>query len=132
MLYHPMAKYISSAGTEETLFITTGADSMEQAENAIKVWRDDYKYRLTSAWVDVFEGSELVRTVDKKDLITVLNDDSLLSMTYGELKEILNQMQDDGLNADGCSCGLHLDADEVIRDELRCGAICIIHKREKK
>lgn len=63
--------------------------------------------------------------------MNALSDDTLLSITYGELKSILGEMQYDGLQADGCSCSLHLDADTVIRDELQSGAACIIHKRTK-
>lgn len=70
MLYHPMATYISSFGKKETLFVSTAALSMEQAERAIKVWRDDYNYNLTAAWVDVYENGELIQTVDKSDLVT--------------------------------------------------------------
>lgn len=53
-----------------------------------------------------------------------LSNDTLLSITYGDLKEMLVEFQMDGLNADGCSCSLHLD--EEVQSEIQSGTIHIL------
>lgn len=57
--------------------------------------------------------------------------DTLLSITYGDLRQMLVDFQMDGLNADGCSCSLHLDEDEEIQDEIQYGTIQILKGDEK-
>ena len=49
-----------------------------------------------------------------------------LQLTYEELKEMIEEAQRDALNADGCSCGIHYDADEEIELEIKRGYIKVI------
>lgn len=62
--YHPMGEYEVRPGMIHTLFVQTGCDTMEQALRVIKVWRDDYKFKITKAWIDVHEDKQIVRTID--------------------------------------------------------------------
>ena len=50
----------------------------------------------------------------------------LCIISYLDLKQMLDDFQDDGLNADGCSCSLHLDAEQEIKFDINNGAIKII------
>ena len=52
------------------------------------------------------------QSVRGRENMSKLSNDTLLSITYGDLKGMLVDFQMDGLNADGCSCSLHLDEDE--------------------
>ena len=52
-----------------------------------------------------------------------MESDTLLMLTYGELKSILEEMQDDGFHSDGCTGDLYLNADDQIRDGIRFGRI---------
>lgn len=63
-----------------------------------------------------------------------ITNDTPLIITYGDLKQMLVDFQMDGLNADGCSCSLHLDEDEEIRSEISSGTITVGTKlkRQKK
>ena len=62
--YHPMGEYEWKPGKTHTLFVQTGCDTMERALQAIKVWRDDYKFKITKAWIDVHEDKQIVKTID--------------------------------------------------------------------
>lgn len=64
--------------------------------------------------------------------ISDLNNDTPLIITYGDLKQMLVDFQMDGLNADGCSCSLHLDEDEEIRSEISSGTITVGTKLKKQ
>lgn len=55
-----------------------------------------------------------------------LNDNTLLQISYIDLKQMLDDFQDDGLNADGCSCSLHLDAEQEIKFDINNGEIKIL------
>lgn len=57
-----------------------------------------------------------------------MDDGTILQLTYGELKELMNNMQDDGFKSDGCSCGLHLDAAEEIEYEIKMGYIKVMEE----
>lgn len=63
-----------------------------------------------------------------------ITNDTPLIITYGDLKQMLVDFQMDGLNADGCSCSLHLDEDEEIKNEINSGTITVGTKlkRQKK
>lgn len=58
-----------------------------------------------------------------------MNSDTILEISYADLKSILLEFQMDGLNADGCGCALHLDEDEEIQYAIKNGTI---HIRENK
>ena len=60
-----------------------------------------------------------------------LSNDTLLSITYGDLKGMLVDFQMDGLNADGCSCSLHLDEDEEVQSEIQSGTIHILKEGKR-
>lgn len=57
-----------------------------------------------------------------------MDDGTILQLTYGELKELMNNMQDDGFKSDGCSCALRLDAAEEIEYEIKMGYIKIMEE----
>lgn len=59
-----------------------------------------------------------------------LKNDTLLVLTYSTLKSLLDEFQDDGLNADGCSCGLSEDSEKEIRRCIDCGSISVIRKKD--
>ena len=54
-----------------------------------------------------------------------MNDDTILEISYADLKIILADFQIDGLKADGCSCALQLDEDEEIQYAVKQGVIRI-------
>lgn len=54
-----------------------------------------------------------------------MNKDTILEIAYADLREMLDDFQSDGLNADGCSCALHLDEDEEIQYAINNGTIRI-------
>ena len=58
----------------------------------------------------------------------MLNDNDVLQITYCDLKDMLNEFQNDGLSADGCTCGLHLDPEEEVHDGIKYGFITVIKK----
>ena len=55
-----------------------------------------------------------------------MEDKTFLLLTYGKLKEMLEDMQFDGLWADGHGAALHLDPKKEIRHGLKDGTIKII------
>lgn len=66
------------------------------------------------------------QSVKGDETMKELSNDTLLSITYGDLKEMLVEFQMDGLNADGCSCSLHLDEDEEVQEEIQRGTIHVL------
>ena len=56
-----------------------------------------------------------------------MNGDTILEISYADLKEMLLEFQMDGLNADGCDCALHLDEEDEIQLAVKRG---IIHIRK--
>ena len=56
-----------------------------------------------------------------------MNGDTILEISYADLKEMLLEFQTDGLNADGCGCALHLDEEDEIQLAVKQG---IIHIKE--
>ena len=54
-----------------------------------------------------------------------MSSDTILEISYADLKSMLSDFQSDGLNADGCSCALHLDEDEEIQYAVKHGVIHI-------
>ena len=54
-----------------------------------------------------------------------MDSDTILEIAYADLKSMLAEFQMDGLNADGCSCALHLDEDEEIRYAIEQGIVNI-------
>lgn len=54
-----------------------------------------------------------------------MNGDTILKISYADLKQMLVDFQMDGLNADGCYCSLHLNEDEEIQYAIKNGTICI-------
>lgn len=61
-----------------------------------------------------------------------MNNDTQLIITYGALKEMLDEFQTDGYNSDGCSCSIFLDADEEIQDAIKDGTIKVAKKGSDK
>lgn len=57
-----------------------------------------------------------------------MDNGTILQLTYGELKELMNNMQDDGFKSDGCPYSLHLDADEEIEYEIKMGYIKVMEE----
>lgn len=58
-----------------------------------------------------------------------MDGDTKLVISYAELKDMLNEFQMDGINADGCTCGLHLDEDEEIAYGIKHGYIRVSDER---
>lgn len=54
-----------------------------------------------------------------------MNGDTILEISYADLKEMLDDFQSDGLDADGCGCALRLDEDEEIQYAIKNGTIRI-------
>lgn len=52
---------------------------------------------------------------------------TLLLLSYGELKEMLDDFQIDGYNSDGQSCALYLDPESEIKDRINEGVINVVH-----
>lgn len=63
--YEPNARYMEH-GEEQKLFTYDSAFTMEQAVNAIRVWKTAYHYPMHKAWVDVRDGGKIIKTVDIK------------------------------------------------------------------
>ena len=61
-----------------------------------------------------------------------MDNNTPLIITYGTLKEMLDEFQTDGYNSDGCSCSIYLDADEEIQDAIKDGTIKVAKKKKKK
>lgn len=57
-----------------------------------------------------------------------MDNNTPLIITYGALKEMLDEFQTDGYNSDGCSCSIFLDADEEIQDAIKDGTIKVAEK----
>ena len=56
-----------------------------------------------------------------------MDQNTLLVISYGELKELLDAMQTDGLNADGCCYSLGATPEEEIEYGLKDGTIKTIY-----
>lgn len=54
-----------------------------------------------------------------------MNSDTILKISYADLKQMLVDFQMDGLNAEGCYCSLRLNEDEEIQYAIKNGTICI-------
>ena len=61
-----------------------------------------------------------------------MDNDTQLIITYGALKEMLDEFQTDGYNSDGCSCSIYLNADEEIQDAIKDGTIKVAKKGSRK
>ena len=55
--YWPMCKHIYY-GKEETQWTYDSCLTMDKAIDVIRRWAKDWKYNITSAWVDVVDGDE--------------------------------------------------------------------------
>ena len=55
---------------------------------------------------------------------------TVLLLSYGELKEMLDDFQFDGLWADGHGAALHLDPAREIRKKIKRGEIEVFKKQE--
>lgn len=66
------------------------------------------------------------QSVKGRENMNELSNDTLLSITYGDLKEMLVEFQTDGFDADGCSCSLRLDEDEEVQNEIQRGTIHVL------
>lgn len=71
------------------------------------------------------------QSVKGRENMNELSNDTLLSITYGDLKEMLVEFQTDGFNADGCSCSLRLDEDEEVQDEIQRGTIHVLKEGKR-
>lgn len=60
LLYAPMAE------TEDgqRLFLYDNCLTLEEAVKSFEFWEKEYQYNLKRCWVDVFNGSEKVDTID--------------------------------------------------------------------
>jgi GH35 family endo-1,4-beta-xylanase len=54
-----------------------------------------------------------------------MDGNTILEISYADLKEMLNDFKSDGLNADGCGCALHLNEDDEIQYAIKNGIIRI-------
>jgi hypothetical protein len=54
-----------------------------------------------------------------------MDGNTILEISYADLKEMLDDFQSDGLNADGCGCALHLNEDDEIQYAIKNGIIRI-------
>ena len=55
-----------------------------------------------------------------------MDNSTMLMISYENLKEMLEAMQEDGLSADGCRYDLHEDAAKYIAEEIADGNITTI------
>lgn len=67
--YAPMAETENG----QTLFTQHNVEQMRKAEKQFEIWEDRYHYKLTKAWIDVYDGDQKVNTVlyDKRWAPTV-------------------------------------------------------------
>jgi hypothetical protein len=61
--YEPNAT-CTQDGKTERLFTYDSALSEKEAMKAIDCWRNDYKFPLDKAWIDVREDGQIVRTIE--------------------------------------------------------------------
>lgn len=61
--YWPCAIYTDLDGQDRPISTYDSALTFNTAKSQIELWRDVYKYDLTAAWVDVYDGSEKVDVV---------------------------------------------------------------------
>ena len=61
-----------------------------------------------------------------------MSNDTILTLSYGKLRELMEMMQNDGLSADGCVYSLSLDTDKEIQDEIELGTIKVVAESEDK
>lgn len=60
-----------------------------------------------------------------------MEDKTFLLLTYGKLKDMLEEFQLDGLMADGQGCALRLDPRGEIIYEITHGTIEVFYKKEE-
>ena len=63
MQYWPNASRWVAAGEPVRLWTVGCSDSMKEALKVILHWRDEYRYILLEAWVDVFKDGKKVKTI---------------------------------------------------------------------
>lgn len=54
-----------------------------------------------------------------------MDSNTILEISYVDLKDMLDEAQRDAINADGCWCGVHYNADEEIQYGIKYGTIRI-------
>ena len=62
MQYWPNASRWMPTGEPERLFTHNASLSLKDAGKVITGWRDEHKYILLEAWIDIFDGDRKVRT----------------------------------------------------------------------
>lgn len=58
-----------------------------------------------------------------------MNPNTILTITYGTLIEMLDEFQTDGYNSDGQSCALFLDPVEEINDRILSEDIKVLKEK---
>ena len=58
-----------------------------------------------------------------------MDNSTMLMISYENLKEMLEVMQEDGLRAEGCGYDLHEDAANYIAEEVAAGRITMIPEK---
>ena len=56
-LYWPSAKFRDSTGNITKISTSNGTFSLEEAQNQLNIWRDNYGMAVTDFWIDVYSGS---------------------------------------------------------------------------
>jgi len=52
-----------------------------------------------------------------------MDGNTILEISYSDLKEMIEDTQRDAINADGCWCSVHYDADDDIQYGIKHGYI---------
>lgn len=61
-----------------------------------------------------------------------MDNNTMLLISYTDLKDLLDMMQRDGLYAEGCEYNLIYDTKLVIMEEIRDNNIRVLHKSVKE
>lgn len=58
LIYHPMA--ITDKGTQ---FVYEGMNDVSDALKQFDIWENDYGYRISGAWIDVYESGQKIKSL---------------------------------------------------------------------
>ena len=71
--YHPMA--VTDNGT---LFVHDGMNTVSDALKQFDIWESDYGYRISEAWIDVYESGKEIKKLSVAHKWVIESEDAYL------------------------------------------------------
>lgn len=70
-LFWPCGIYVNESEEEKPLFTYDACLSIGEALKVINCWVFDYEYKISKAWIDVYNNNALLRKIQVLPCITI-------------------------------------------------------------